>query len=132
MLPLSERVFHRNAGRRDDFLGRRVPVRVDAGGVKRLLPAVDTREANGLAVEVAAHPRHFLELFARGEVPLLVAMLDDPFRQPVGYAGKTAEQFLGSGVEIDADLADTRFDRSPKFATKLAGLDFAVELTNPQ
>ena len=61
------------------FLDERVALRVDGGGIERVLAAADAEEAGGLLEGFFAEARDFLQLLARGEGAVFVAEGDDVF-----------------------------------------------------
>ena len=79
-------------GRLDDAAHDRVGFRVHAGGIERVLAALDAQEAGTLLECLGAKPRHLHERLTRAERPVLVAMQHDVLRQPGPDAGDAREQ----------------------------------------
>ena len=52
-----------------------------AGGIERIIAAIDAQEAGGLLERLGPQPRHVLECVARFERTVSVAMLHDALRE---------------------------------------------------
>ena len=78
--------------------------------IQRIFAVADAQETGGLLVRFGADAGNFVELLARTEAAVLVAVVDDIQRDSFGDPGDVAQQRPRGGVEIDADAVDAAFD----------------------
>jgi hypothetical protein len=86
---------------------------VHGGGIERVVAAVDAQEAGRLLEGLVAQTRHILQLLARLEGAVLVAMSDDV----VGKRRRQAGDARSSGTEAVFTSTPTEFTQSSTTAS---------------
>ena len=76
-----------------------------------LLAAANAQESRRLLERLRPEARHRRQLHARAETPVLVAVLDDLLRRPLGDARHVAQQRPRRRIQIDADAVHAAFHR---------------------
>ena len=104
----------------EDLAHHRIGFRMHAGGVERILAALDAQEAGALLERLRAEPRHFLQRLARLERAVGVAVLHDALRQPRADARHPRQQRRRGGVGVDPDGVDAIFHHGIERARQLA------------
>ena len=110
----------------EQLAGDGVALRVDGGGVERLVAVADAQEAGGLLEGLGAEAGHLLERGAVGEGAVLVAVRHDLLGQLGADAGDIGEQGGRGGVDVHADLVDDAFDHAVEAAGQLLLVDVVL------
>ena len=90
-----------------DLFYQRVRLGVNGGAIERVFSITNAEEAGGLLEGFRADTWDFIELLARAELTVLIAIGDDIERDTFGDAGDVAEERPGGCVEVDADAIHT-------------------------
>src|SRR5260370_40379634 len=93
-------------GRGKDLAHDGIGLRMDAGGIQRIVATSDAQEASALLERLRPKPRHLLQRLARLERAVGVAMLDDALRQPRADPRYPRHQRPRGDGGIDSDRPD--------------------------
>jgi len=91
-LRICDQLADRCIQRAGDLLDHRIRFRMDGGAIQRISAAADAQETGGLLVRFDANAGDFVELLARAEAAVLVAIRDDIQRNSFGDSGEVAQQ----------------------------------------
>jgi hypothetical protein len=92
-----------------DLLDRK-RFRMDGSAIQRILAVADAEETNSLIVGFGTDAGDFVELLARAEAAMLVAVSDNIQRDPFGDYGDVTQQRPRGSIEVDADAVDAILD----------------------
>jgi hypothetical protein len=74
------------------------------------LAVADAQETGSLLVGFGTDGGDFVELLARAEAAVLVAVSDNVQRDPFGNSGDVTQQGPRGSIEVDADPVDATLD----------------------
>ena len=83
---------------------------MDGSAIQRILAVADAQETGGLLEGLGADAGNFVELRARAEAAMLVAVSDNVQRDAFGDSGDVAQQRPRRSIEVDADAVDAALD----------------------
>ena len=95
---------------RRHLLDEVVALRVHRRAIERVRATPDPQEPGRLLERLGTEPHDILELAARAERAVRIAVQDDLLRERLADASDVAEQLRARGVELDADVVDRALD----------------------
>jgi len=109
-LRVCDQLADRCIQRAGDLLDHRIRFRMDGSAIQRILAVADAQETGSLLVRFGTDAGDFVELLARAEAAMLVAVSDNVQRDPFGDSGDVAQQRPRGSIEVDADAVDATLD----------------------